>query len=515
MPRVRRALLSVYNKTYIEDFAQSLVDMDIEIISTGGTAEVLKRNGIPVLDISDYTGFPEMLGGRVKTLNPHIFAGILAIRGSKIHEDELKKHKIGFIDLVCVNLYPFDKVAADPTSTMDDVLEMIDIGGPSLLRAAAKNFKGVVTLVDPQDYHLIIHEIQTKGFISEKTSFFLAVKAFNHTATYDTQIFNFFSGRLGKKEMSDVVNLMMSKKLDLRYGENPHQKAALYSLPIPEGAYISKAEQLHGKELSYNNLVDADSALQIVKEFSNPAVAIIKHTNPCGVGTSRKGLLDAYNKAFSTDSLSAFGGIVALNKKVSEEIARVIKENFYEVVIAPEYEPEALKILKSKKNLRILKVPFKGAKFAPYDYRSIEGAMLVQEKDTIVLKPSQMKVVTKKKPTKSEMNALKFAFTVVKYVKSNAIVITDSNQTIGIGAGQMSRIDAVKLAVSKSNKPTKGAVAASDAFFPFRDSVDELAKAGITAIIQPGGSIRDREVIEAADEHNIAMVFTDIRHFRH
>lgn len=515
MPKVKRALISVYDKTYVDEFAQNLVNLGVEIISTGGTAEMLRRNGIPVMEISTYTGFPEMLGGRVKTLNPHIFAGILAIRGSKIHEDELKKHRIGFIDLVCVNLYPFEQVASDPTSTLDDVLEMIDIGGPSLIRAAAKNFKGVVVVVDPQDYHLVIHELQTRGFVSEKTAFFLATKAFNHTATYDTQIFNFFSGKLGRKEIPDVMNIMLSKKMNLRYGENPHQKASLYSMPLPPGIFITRAEQLHGKELSYNNLLDADAALQVVKEFQQPAVCIVKHTNPCGVAVSRKGLLDAYQKAFSTDPVSAYGGIVAFNRIVTEEVSSALVENFYEIVIAPDYDPEALKILKTRKNLRILKIPFEGMKYAPYEYRSIEGGMLVQEKDTIVFKPSQLKVVTKRKPSKKEMNALKFAFTVVKYVKSNAIVITDANSTIGIGAGQTSRIDAVRIAIQKARRSTKGAVAASDGFFPFRDSVDELAKAGITAIIQPGGSIRDQESIEAANEHNIAMVFTDIRHFRH
>ncbi len=515
MPRVKRALISVYDKTYVDDFARGLMELGVEILSTGGTAEILQRSGIPVIEISAYTGFPEMLGGRVKSLNPKIFAGILAIRGSKIHEDELRRHNISFIDLVAVNLYPFTDAASDPTATLDDILEMIDIGGPSLLRAAAKNFKGVVVIVDPTDYQLVLHELQNKGFVSEKTSFALAAKAFNHTAWYDTHISQFFNSKIQQKEMPRVITLTLSQKASLRYGENPHQKAAIYELPMPPGVFIARAEQLHGKELSYNNYLDADAALNIVKDFQKTAVAIVKHTNPCGVAISTKGVTDAYKKALETDPQSAFGGIVAFNKKVTEEVATLMSEHFFEVVIAPDYDEGALEILKKKKNLRILKIPFEGLKYAPYDHRSVEGGLLVQERDTHLLKSSDIKVVTKRQPTKKELSALKFAWTVVKHVKSNAIVITDSTSTIGIGAGQMSRVDSVKIAISKSLRSTEGAVAASDAFFPFRDSIDVLAEAGIRAVIQPGGSVRDKEVIRAADEHNMAMVFTGIRHFKH
>ncbi|MGA1863229.1 bifunctional phosphoribosylaminoimidazolecarboxamide formyltransferase/IMP cyclohydrolase [Deferribacter thermophilus] len=510
----KRALISVSEKSGIVEFARELVNLGIEIISTGGTAKLLKENGIDIVEISDFTGFPEILDGRVKTLHPKVHAGILNIRDNENHQLVMKEMGLVHIDLVVVNLYPFEKTVAKEGVRFDEAIENIDIGGPTMVRSAAKNHKYVAIVVDNNDYNKIIDEIKNGG-ITYEMRLNLARKAFTHTAVYDALISNYFN-KVCKIDFPDEISLPMRKAQDLRYGENPHQKAAFYKSPLIKEVSVSTSKQLHGKELSFNNIIDINAALELVKEFDKPAAVIIKHTNPCGVGIADN-LLDAYNFALECDPVSAFGGIVAFNKILNKETAEKLKELFLEVVIAPDFDKEALDILTTKKNLRLIKTgDLNQIKDNEFDVKKVVGGFLLQDRDLENFdKEHGLKVVTKRKPTEEELEALKFAWIVVKHVKSNAIVYANKNQTIGIGAGQMSRVDSSIIAAMKARKSLNGCVMASDAFFPFRDSVDEAAKNGITAIIQPGGSIRDNEVIEAANEHNIAMIFTGMRHFKH
>lgn len=517
--RIKTALISLTDKKGIVDFAKGLLSFGVEILSTGGTAEHLRKAGIPVLDVSDYTQFPEIMDGRVKTLHPKIHGGILAVRDSDVHIAAVKAHNIKLIDMIVINLYQFEKTIARENVALDEVLESIDIGGPAMLRAGAKNFRFVTVITDPEDYPSILGEMNnTGGLISEKTNFRMALKAFQLTARYDGIISNYL-GRLkleGElRPFPETLTFQVSLVQELRYGENPHQKAAFYRETLPTVSSISSARQLQGKELSYNNIMDADAAWQAVNDFSQPAAVIVKHANPCGVAIS-KDLKDAFRKALETDPVSAFGGIVAFNRPVDVETAKLLTDIFLEIVIAPSFEDEAKAILASKKNLRLLEVPFLGPPpKGDLDFRRVVGGLLVQERDCDLTDIRKARVVTQRHPTKEEYEALDFAWRVVKYVKSNAIAVATRDKLLGVGAGQMSRVDAVKIALMKAGSATRGAVLASDAFFPFRDSVDLAAQAGITAIIQPGGSLRDEESIAAANEHGIAMIFTGIRHFRH
>ena len=509
---IKTALISVSDKNGIVDFARQLNRLGIKIISTGNTAKLLKQNKINVTLVSDVTKFPEMLVGRLKSLHPNIFAGILADRKSKKHMNELKKFKISLIDMVVVNFYPFEEIA-DKKMKLNEAIESIDIGGPSLARAAAKNYKNVLVIVDPNDYNSIIEKIKNKK-IDGNARAKLAAKAFLRTARYDTIIGRHFAENFLHDIFPDIYNLTFKKIQNLRYGENPHQNAAFYrSFSIKETC-VSTARQLQGKELSYNNILDANDAFELVKDFDMPTAAVIKHTNPSGVASADK-INEAYKKAYETDPKSAFGSVVALNRPCNLAIAKMMEPLFVEVVICPKFEKEAIEILKDKTNLRLLETGPIVKDYESPDLRRVSGGLLVQTRQMPDLKEKDLKVVTKRKPTKEELKALIFAWKVNKHVKSNSIVLAKDNLTVGIGAGQMSRVDATKLAIMKSEGRCEGSVMSSDAFFPFRDGVDEAAKAGVTAIIQPGGSIRDKEAIEAANEHNIAMVFTGIRLFRH
>ncbi len=516
---IRRVLVSVTDKKGIVDFAKELKKFNVEILSTGGTADQLRQSGIDVVDVSDYTGFPEMMDGRLKTLHPKIHGGLLALRDNEEHVQSTEKHGINMIDMVVINLYRFEDTVAKEGCTLEDAVENIDIGGPTMLRAAAKNYRFVTVVTDPDDYSKIIDEMnQTSGKISEATNFALATRTFQLTARYDAAISNYL-GTLtpeGKKEFPETYTMQFIKSQDLRYGENPHQKAAFYrerDIPFPA---VSNARQLQGKELSYNNIMDSDAAWQMASDFELPTAVIMKHSNPCGAATSGDDILEAYKKAMETDPVSAFGGIVAFNRRVDKKAAEEIAKIFLEVVIAPDFDKDAIDILGTKKNMRILEIPSStGDRPADYDYRRVVGGLLIQERDSIGEDIKNAQVVTKRTPTEDEYQALDFAWHVVKHVKSNAIVFATKDQLIGVGAGQMSRVDSVKIARMKANMPTEGTVLASDAFFPFRDGVDMAAEAGVTAIIQPGGSIRDEEAIKAADEHGIAMIFTGKRHFRH
>lgn len=531
MSKVQRALVSVSKKDGLIDFVKGLSEMGVEILSTGGTAKLLKDNGIPAIQVSDYTGFPEIMDGRVKTLHPLIHGGLLGKRDNEKHVEEMKKHGIKPIDMVVVNLYPFEDTISKEGVKLDEAIENIDIGGPSMLRSSAKNFQDVAVVVDSDDYEDILAEMkENDGAISYDTKMRLSVKAFKHTARYDSLISKYLESKVEGDGFPSILNLQFEKITDLRYGENPHQKAAFYeNIGLNKGT-LSKAKQLHGKELSYNNILDLNAALELIREFDETAAVIIKHTNPCGAATGNN-LAGAYRRARETDPVSAFGGIIGFNRVVDEETAKEIASTFIEAVIAPDYDDSALAILKEKKNIRLLKIPpppplLKGGArgdlskgdeggFMEYDIRSVGGGLLLQEKDSITLTEDSLKVVTNRQPTEREWAALRFAWKVAKHVKSNAIIYATEGETVGIGAGQMSRVDSSKLAAMKANKPLQGTAMASDAFFPFRDSVDEAAKVGVTAIIQPGGSVRDEEVIVTANEHNIAMVFTGIRHFKH
>jgi phosphoribosylaminoimidazolecarboxamide formyltransferase/IMP cyclohydrolase len=516
MATIERVLISVTDKTGVAEFARGLAGLGCQIVSTGGTARALKEAGLAVRDIADVTGFPEMLDGRVKTLHPKIAAGVLAIRANPEHRAALEAHGISTIDMVVVNLYAFEKAAAREGATVPELIENIDIGGPSLIRAAAKNYQDVAVVVAPSDYPAILDELRAGG-LSPATRWRLAQKAFRMTADYDRAI----SARLARISVEDgqfldsapalppLLDLRAPRALDLRYGENPHQAAALYASG-PGG--IAGARQLHGKELSYNNLVDLDAAWQLVREFDQPATAIIKHTNPCGCAEQAT-LAESYRKALECDPVSAYGGVLAFNRAVDEETAREIVKIFVEAIAAPDYSPQALAILTGRKNLRLLKVA--DADASALVVKSITGGYLAQTPDVGRLDRAQTQVKTDRAPTEEEWRALEFGWKVAKHVKSNAIVYSTPGQTAAVGAGQMSRVDSVKLGAMKANLPLAGTVVASDAFFPFPDGVEEAARHGITAVIQPGGSIRDPEVVAAANRLGLAMVFTGVRHFRH
>ena len=519
MARITRALISVSDKTGVVELSKALAAYGVEILSTGGTAKLLRDAGLTVKDVSEFTGFPEMLDGRVKTLHPKVHGGLLGIRSNPEHLAKMQEHGIQPIDLVVVNLYPFEATVAKPGCSLEEAIENIDIGGPTMLRSAAKNNRDVTVLVDAADYQPVLDEMAAaNGCVSEATNFRLAVKVYQHTAAYDGAISNWLGARLGESpsEYPETFTIQVKKAQDLRYGENPHQSAAFYVERGISEPCVSNAVQLQGKELSFNNIIDLDAAIETVKEFiEKPAAVIIKHTNPCGVALGDSPL-SAYLKARECDPVSAFGGIVGFNRTVDAAAARELTATFLEAVIAPGYDEEALAIFTAKKNVRVMQVPLLDSHTpGGFDLKRVVGGLLIQGRDLGMVAAVDCKVVTGRKPTATELEALDFAWRVCKHVKSNAIVFTSRDQTVGIGAGQMSRVDSSKIAVQKAILPVRGTVLASDAFFPFRDGVDAAAEAGVTAIIQPGGSVRDEEVIQAANEHGIAMVFTAMRHFRH
>src|SRR6201998_2162596 len=508
--KIKRALLSVSDKTGIAEFARRLQQMGVEIISTGGTAALLKSESIPVLEIEKFTGFPEILGGRVKTLHPKVHGGLLYVRTDPVHQEQLEKNGIQPIDLVAVNLYPFEQTIRKPDIKLEEAIEQIDIGGPSMLRSAAKNYRFVTTISDPQDYETVLQELETHG--GETTLALreqLAIKVFLLTARYDSSIATYLNH---EQATSGSYAVSLPLEMRLRYGENPHQSASLY------GRFGDFFQKLHGKELSYNNIIDIDAAAGLIREFVEPAVAILKHTNPCGVG-SDPDLREAWVKAFATDKQAPFGGIIICNRPMTEPLARAIAEIFSEVIIAPELEPEARALLQKKKNLRLMKMLAEpDLKSDEPDVRSVIGGILVQEKDGAELKEPERHVVSARPPTAEEMKAMLFGWRVVKHVKSNAIVYSSKDRTLGIGAGQMARVDSSRIAIWKANEAglsLKGSAVCSDAFFPFADGLIAASEAGATAAIQPGGSLRDEEVIAAANERQMAMVFTGMRHFRH
>ncbi|RRJ82297.1 bifunctional phosphoribosylaminoimidazolecarboxamide formyltransferase/IMP cyclohydrolase [Aestuariirhabdus litorea] len=518
---VRRALISVSDKTGIVEFAQALHQRGIEILSTGGTFRLLTESGIPAIEVSDYTGFPEMMDGRVKTLHPKIHGGILARRGQD--DEVMAAHGIQPIDMVVVNLYPFEQTIAREDCDLAMAIENIDIGGPTMVRATAKNHRYVSIVVNSSDYQAILNELaQNEGSLSQATRFDLAVKAFEHTAAYDGAIANYL-GRLTEGDspatFPRTFNTQLVKAQDMRYGENPHQRAAFYVEKQPAEASVATARQLQGKELSYNNVADTDAALECVKSFEEPACVIVKHANPCGVALGSD-LLEAYLLAYQTDPTSAFGGIIAFNRELSVEVAQaIIDRQFVEVIIAPSVSAEAAAVLAQKQNVRLLACgQWPSERIAGLDYKRVNGGLLVQDTDLGRISADDLRIVTERQPTPSELSDLLFAWRVAKYVKSNAIVYARNGQTIGVGAGQMSRVYSARIAGIKAadeNLEVKGSVMASDAFFPFRDGIDAAANAGISAVVQPGGSMRDQEVIDAANEAGMAMVFTGMRHFRH
>lgn len=509
----KSALISVSDKGGIVEFAKGLRKHGVKIISTGGTAKLLAESGVEIIEISEFTGFPEMLDGRVKTLHPKVHGGILNIRDNEKHQSTMTEHGLEDIDMVVVNLYPFEATVAKGAEH-DEIVENIDIGGPSMIRSAAKNHKFVTVVVDNNDFNRVLDEMDSGG-TELNTRIDLARKAYSHTGVYDSIIAGYFNRKLGVKFPEEIA-IPARMKQTMRYGENPHQDSAFYVKPLVNEASVSTGKQLQGKELSFNNIVDIHATLELVKEFKQPAVAIIKHTNPCGCAVSDN-LLDAYLKALECDPVSAFGGIVGVNREVDAELAEKLAEIFLEVVLAPSFSKAALDILSSKKNLRLIELgDISGGRDGELDLKNVTGGILLQDRDLHEIEDIRsLNIPTERKPTEAEYNAMDFAWIVAKHVKSNAIVYTTEDRTIGVGAGQMSRVDSSKIAASKAKADLKGTVMASDAFFPFRDSVDEAAERGITAIISPGGSIRDEEVIAAANEHGIAMVFTGIRHFKH
>jgi phosphoribosylaminoimidazolecarboxamide formyltransferase/IMP cyclohydrolase len=515
---VRRALISVSDKSGIVEFAKALHEKGVDILSTGGTAKLLIENFVPVTEVSKHTGFPEIMGGRVKTLHPKIHGGILGRRG--LDDGVMKDNDIAPIDLVVVNLYPFEATVADDNCSLEDAIENIDIGGPAMVRATAKNNAYVSIVVDPADYSRVLDEIRSnEGCVSKETRFDLAVKAFEHTSSYDGAIANYL-GRInaggGKDDLPRTINLQFHKAQEMRYGENPHQGAAFYTEKSPAEASIATARQIQGKELSFNNIGDTDAALECVKQFEAPACVIVKHANPCGVAINGT-LLGAYDRAYSTDPESAFGGIIAFNRELDGETAKaIVDRQFVEVIIAPKVSAEAVEAVAEKKNVRLLECGSWNMPMARLDFKRVNGGLLVQDADLAL--HDELKTVTERKPSGDEMDDLLFSWRVAKFVKSNAIVYGKNNMTIGVGAGQMSRINSARIAGIKAEHAgleVKGSVMASDAFFPFRDGIDAANEAGIVAVIQPGGSMRDEEVIEAANEHGMAMVFTGMRHFRH
>lgn len=523
MTVIKRALLSVSDKTNLLEFARQLVQLGVELISTGGTAKLIAQSGLTVTEVADYTGFPEMLDGRVKTLHPKIHGGILGRRDLPEHKVQMKQHDIETIDLVCVNLYPFATTVARPDCMLEEAIENIDIGGPAMVRSAAKNWKDVTVVTDSNDYAQVIAELQ-QGEISQQTRFNLARKAFAHTAQYDGMIAQYLAQfdenkstiRRNLPIFPEQLTLSWSKVQDLRYGENPHQQAAFYRDKVPVAGSLASYQQLQGKELSYNNIADADAAWEAVKSFPQPACVIVKHANPCGVAVATD-TLTAYRLAFATDKTSAFGGIIAFNHEVDAKTVEAVTGQFLEVLMAPKFTSKARAIIAAKKNVRVLEVPLLACG-DQLQIKCVGGGVLIQTPDTHQLNIADLQVVTVRKPMEQELQDLLFVWNVAKYVKSNAIVFGKAGQTYGIGAGQMSRVDSTRIAARKAEEAgfnLSGACAASDAFFPFRDGVDVIAEQGIKAIIQPGGSVRDEEVINAANEHGIAMVFTGIRHFRH
>lgn len=511
---MKRALISVFDKTGIVDFAKSLHSMGWEIISTGGTSKKLKEEGIKVQDISDLTKFPECFDGRVKTLHPNVEGGILAIRDNAGHQRQMKELAIEPIDIVVCNLYPFKQTILKPGVSHEEIIENIDIGGPTMIRAAAKNYKFVTVLTDPEDYSRVISELKEQGDTSPQTKELLAAKVFIHTAHYDALIADYFTKRLNIKEPK-TLTLTYEKKQELRYGENPHQGAAFYTAIQGTEGTLTAAVQLHGKELSYNNIGDTDGALETLKEFEEPTVVASKHANPCGVGSAST-IAEAYRKAYDADPVSIYGGIVAANREIDEETANEMAKTFLEVIVAPSFSPKALEILTKKKNIRLLQLDQISHKdLRATKARTVLGGLLIQDLDTALLPEEGFKVVTKRKPTDAELEDLLFAWKVVKHTKSNGIAIAKNKCSTGVGPGQVSRIWALENAIRQGGDRIKGSVMASDAYFPFADCVETAHKAGITAIIQPGGSIRDQESVEAADKYGIAMIFTNMRHFKH
>ncbi len=524
---IRRALISVSDKTGIVEFAQALTERGVDILSTGGTARLLAEKNIPVTEVSDYTGFPEMMDGRVKTLHPKVHGGVLGRRGQD--DGIMEQHGINPIDIVVVNLYPFAETVAKEGCTLADAVENIDIGGPTMVRSAAKNHKDVTIVVNAHDYDRVIAEMDANDkSLTQATRFDLAIAAFEHTASYDGMIANYFGTMVpsyGENKEGDneskfprTFNQQFEKKQDMRYGENSHQAAAFYVEANPEEASVSTARQIQGKALSYNNIADTDAALECVKEFDEPACVIVKHANPCGVALG-KDVLEAYNRAFKTDPTSAFGGIIAFNRELDAATATAITERqFVEVIIAPSVSAEAIKIIAAKKNLRLLECGEWSTKTTEFDIKRVNGGLLVQDRDQGMVSEDELKVVSKRQPTAEELKDALFCWKVAKYVKSNAIVYSKGDMTIGVGAGQMSRVYSAKIAGIKAADEglvVEGCAMASDAFFPFRDGIDAAAEAGIKCVIQPGGSMRDDDVIAAADEHGMAMIFTGMRHFRH
>lgn len=513
---IKRAIISVSDKTGIADFSRRLVEMGVEILTTGGTAKLLKQEGIPCKEVSEITGFPECLDGRVKTLHPRIHAGILAIRSNPEHMKRLDDLGIGTIDLIIVNLYPFKATIQKPRVEFEECVENIDIGGPSMLRAAAKNHQDVTVVTDPSDYELVLRQISSTGDTSYQTRFYLAKKVFEHTAAYDALIAQYFLSRTPEKKLPDSYTLTFDKVSELRYGENPHQGATFYKNAIPVPGSLSEAVQKNGKELSYNNIADTDATICCLKEFSEPTVVAVKHANPCGVGSADT-IYEAWKKAYESDTVSIFGGIVAANREIDAQTAEEMSKIFLEVIVAPSYTPEAMEILCRKKNLRVLELPSITSPIPENElnYKRVLGGLLIQDHDRTLYDPKDVRTVTKNEPDESLREDMEFAMKVVKYIKSNAIVVVRNKQTLGIGPGQTNRVGSAKIAFDFAGEKAKGAVLGSDAFFPFSDCVDAAHEAGIAAIIQPGGSIRDQESIDACDKYGIAMVFTGTRHFRH
>ncbi|PLR65857.1 bifunctional phosphoribosylaminoimidazolecarboxamide formyltransferase/IMP cyclohydrolase [Bacillus sp. UMB0893] len=510
---IKRALVSVSNKEGIIPFVTELVEQGIEVISTGGTKSLLQQNGVKVTGISEVTGFPEIMDGRVKTLHPNIHGGLLAVRSNPDHMKQLEENSILPIDLVVVNLYPFKETISKQDVTFDDAIENIDIGGPTMLRSAAKNHQDVAVVVDPADYKEILEQIKLEKEVTLATKQKLAAKVFRHTASYDALIAEYLTNAVGEED-PETVTYTFEKKQSLRYGENPHQKATFYKKPLASNVSIAEAVQVHGKELSYNNIKDADAALHIVREFKQPAAVAVKHMNPCGVGTGET-IFEAFTRAYEADPTSIFGGIIALNHEVDKETAHKLHEIFLEIVIAPSFDKEALEILTSKKNIRLLTLDVLGAEKQDQQITSIHGGLLVQDEDALSFDDAKITVPTKREPTEQEWEDLKLAWKVVKHVKSNAIVLTKNQMTVGVGAGQMNRVGAAKIAIEQAGTLAEGSAMGSDAFFPMNDTVEAAAKAGVTAIIQPGGSIKDEDSIKKADEYGITMVFTGVRHFKH
>lgn len=514
----KRAVLSVSDKSGVTEFAKELEALGYEVVSTGGTAKAIREAGVKVTGVSDITGFPECLDGRVKTLHPMIHAGILAMRSNPEHMKQIEKLGVTPIDIVAINLYPFKQTILKDNVTLEEAIENIDIGGPTMIRAAAKNWQDVAVIVDPADYAVVVSELRSKGEVSKETKFRLACKVFEHTAQYDALIFNYLRKQRGEEQFPEELTVTFEKVQEMRYGENPHQKAAFYKEIGNADNTIAAAKQLHGKELSYNNIGDANGALDVIKEFGFdvPCAVAVKHANPCGVATG-KDIYEAYVRAYESDPVSIFGGIVALNREVDEKTAQEMAKIFLEIIIAPSFSAEAIEILEKKKNIRLLELPniAKANTEGTLDMKKVVGGLLVQNLDTKLLNEADIKCVTKRKPTEKEIEDLKFVWKVVKHTKSNAIALAKDNRTVGVGPGQTNRITALELAIKYGGDKVKGSVMGSDAFFPFSDCVEAAQKAGITAIIQPGGSIRDEDSIKAADEAGIAMLFTGMRHFKH